>query len=464
MYEYPSYDHYSCEHPSQAVAFKYCVAALGMFGLQVLVASGAAFLLVFPGLPAPVPFNAGRAFHTNISVYWPLLGLMGAAYYFLVGEAGVDLYSTRLANVQFWIFLLTVAAILGSVVLGITRGREYLDAPLPLYAGLAGAFTLFAYNVVQTLRQPRANWKRPTVLLTALGVVSTLLFLGVGVWPFVHPTLDEMFRFFYFHLWEELSFELVGTAALASALILIAGVNRRPVERLLYVEGALVALSASFSTSHHFYWTGTPAFWLPVGQAFSALQVVPILLIVLGSFHGIRGNRAPGASVISLGLFLSSAFWHLLGAGIMGAFLALPRINRYAHGTLLTSAHSHLALFGVFGFLVLGLCHFILTRGLPAPPARVRMGVASVALLNAGLAAMGLSLGLGGGMQTYLWRVAGLDFVQTQVLLKPYLLGRALGGVVFAAGAWLLIWNTAVLSFQVRHFAGKNKPDQDQAG
>ncbi len=234
------------------------------------------------------------------------------------------------------------------------------------------------------------------------------------------------------------------------ALILVAEVNRRLVERLLYVEGALVVLSALFSTSHHFYWTGTPAFWLPVGEAASALQVVPILLIVLGSFHSLRGHQAPGANAISFGLFLSSAFWHLLGAGIMGAFLALPRVNRYAHGTLLTSAHSHLALFGVFGFLVLGLCHFILTRGLPAPPARVRVGIASVALLNTGLAAMSLSLGLGGVVQTYLWRVAGLDFVQTQVLLQPYLLGRALGGVVFAAGAWLFIWNTAGLSWRRR--------------
>ncbi len=208
-------EHHWYEHPSQAVAFKYCAAALGMFGLQVLVASGAAFLLAFPGLPEPVPFNAGRAFHTNISVYWPLLGLMGAAYYFLVSEAGVNLYSTRLANVQFWIFLLTVAAILGSVVLGITRGREYLDAPLPLYLGLAGALTLFTYNVIQTLRQPGANRKRATVLLTVFGVVFTPLFLGAGILPFVHPALDEMFRFYYFHLWEELSFELVGTAALA---------------------------------------------------------------------------------------------------------------------------------------------------------------------------------------------------------------------------------------------------------
>jgi nitric oxide reductase subunit B len=47
-----------------------------------------------------VPFNVARAIHTNLLVFWLLLGLMGATYYMVADEIETEIYRVRLARLQ----------------------------------------------------------------------------------------------------------------------------------------------------------------------------------------------------------------------------------------------------------------------------------------------------------------------------------------------------------------------------
>ena len=54
-------------------------------------------------------------------------------------------------------------------------------------------------------------------------------------------------------------------------------------------------------------------------------------------------------------MVLSSAFGNFLGAGVWGFFHTLPQVNIYTHGTQFTSAHGHLAFFGAYATILIGM-------------------------------------------------------------------------------------------------------------
>ena len=61
--------------------------------------------------------------------------------------------------------------------------------------------------------------------------------------------------------------------------------------------------------------------------------------------------------------FTAVAFWNVVGAGLFGFLINPPLPLYYMQGLNLTALHGHTALFGVYGFLGIGLMLFCL-RGL----------------------------------------------------------------------------------------------------
>jgi len=143
---------------------------------------------------------------------------------------------------------------------------------------------------------------------------------------------------------------------------------------------------------------------------------------------------------LTLWFILSSLFHNLTGASLLGLLISIPWVNLYMHGTYLTSGHAHLALFGALGFLVLGGSYHVLSKGSEPNPRAYTISVISIILLNIGLLTMALSLIIAGFLQVYLWRILGVDFMEVQALVRPYLIMRALGGSVFTMGDLLLAW------------------------
>jgi nitric oxide reductase subunit B len=54
---------------------------------------------------------------------------------------------------------------------------------------------------------------------------------------------------------------------------------------------------------------------------------------------------------------VTNAFGNFLGAGIWGFFHTLPQVNIYTHGTQFTSAHGHLAFFGAYATILIGMMY-----------------------------------------------------------------------------------------------------------
>lgn len=72
----------------------------------------------------------------------------------------------------------------------------------------------------------------------------------------------------------------------------LTGVKRELVEKWLYVEAGLVLFTGIAGTGHHYYWIGTPKYWLWVGAVFSALEPLPILFMVIDTLRDVRERMA----------------------------------------------------------------------------------------------------------------------------------------------------------------------------
>ena len=113
--------------------------------------------------------------------------------------------------------------------------------------------------------------------------------------PIDNQTLDSYCRWWVVHLWVEGVWELILGAILSYLLIKLTGVDREVIEKWLYIIVGLTFLSGILGTGHHYYYIGTPGYWLMIGGIFSALEPLAFLaMAVYAIAHGsTRRSRPP---------------------------------------------------------------------------------------------------------------------------------------------------------------------------
>lgn len=438
---------------SQRVSYPFALVALAFFSLQGLIALLGSVDLIIADLPSLIPFQTGRAIHLNLSIIWPVLGGIGASIYWFIKETERDLLNTWPVSILFYLFVLTAGSILASLALGFTEGKEYMEAIRPFDYALALNISLFTGILFSNYLRRGIPHTRPVLISLLAGAMSLTIFFIPNLFNYAHPTTEEVVRFWVVHLWEELSLELIAASITAGLLISILPGIRSNIEKILIFELGLAATTALFSTGHHYYWVGVPGYWLWVGAIFSMLQVIPIILMAISTVYSMRKQKwsqLAGYEQLALAFLLSSLVYHLTGAGSLGAIMSIPQWNAYAHGTYLTSAHAHLALFGVMGMLILGSCYYILASNMQPTPREITYSWFGFILINTGLMVMGGSLLIAGGLQIYLWRLVGLEFNQVHQLLSPYLALRTAGGSLFAGGGIIFFYSIVTMSWRSR--------------
>src|SRR3546814_2293219 len=94
--------------------------------------------------------------------------------------------------------------------------------------------------------------------------------------------------------------------------------------------------------------SGTTTPILAVGAAFSALEVVPLIVLGYEAWeHWSLRDRAPWMRPLRWPLmcFIAVAFWNMLGAGVFGFMINTPIALFYLQGLNTTAVHAHAALF-----------------------------------------------------------------------------------------------------------------------
>ncbi len=459
--------------PSMRATAKYVGVVIAVFGVQVLLGALTAHYTVegqsFFGLPLArwLPYALTRTWHLQTAVFWIATAFLAAGLFLAPAVGGKEPRFQRLGvNVLFGALLLVVAGSLAGEYFSIHQklglkagfwfghqGYEYVDLgrawQIALFTGLVLWLTLMLRGLWPALT--RRDGQRTIVLMFtgASAAIGLMYAAGFMFGARTHLSVMEYWRWWVVHLWVEGFFEVFATAALAFVFA------RMGLVRADRAGGAVVASSALFllggipGTFHHLYFSGTPTPIMAIGATFSALEVVPLVLIGFEAFQTYRMEQAaPWMRRYRwpLRFFLGVAFWNLVGAGLFGFMINPPMALYYMQGLNTTPVHGHTALFGVYGLLALGLM-LTVARVLGGRRAwnerplgyafwAMNIGLAlmvTVSLLPIGLAQAWASVEHG------LWYARSAEFLQ-QPVLQTLRWARLLGDTVFLSGVAALAW------------------------
>ena len=427
------------KYESQKLAYKYFLFATLLFALQVGfgILTGMKYVWNFDPLIHVLPFNTARAIHINLLVVWLLMGFMGGAYYLVPEEAETEIYSPWIANLQLYLFAAIGVTAVAGYIAGWSWGMPFLEQPTILKIGIVVVALLFLYNIFMTMIKTRKWTTIQGVLLGGLVLLAGMFLFGI----FFMQNLATQYYFWWWviHLWVEGAWELVTAAIMAFILMKLTGVDRERIEKWLYVEVGLVLFTGIAGIGHHYYWIGTPGYWLWVGGAFSALEPLPILLMVADTLRDVRDRKAEVTNRIALYWAVGCAVMHFFGAGVWGFAITLPQINRWIHGTQVTASHGHFAFYGAYAMLNLTLIYFALPQIKGLGKFDQNLSFKAFWTMNFFMIMMVMALTVAGVVQVYFQRVMGLDYLATQGYMRLWFAAFLVSGLGFAAGCLMYV-------------------------
>lgn len=463
--------------PSQRALGKYLFLVVALFCFQVLLGGFTAHYTVegqeFYGINVSqwFPYSLTRTWHIQAALFWIATGFLAAGLFLApIINGGKDPKFQKLGvDILFWAL---VAVVVGSFIgnyLAIAhimpanlnfwlghQGYEYVDLgriwQIGKFTGIVLWLVLMLRGIVPALYTP--GDKNLLALLTG-SVAAIGLFYGAGFFYGERTVLTvmEYWRWWIVHLWVEGFFEVFATAALAFIFCSMGLVSRPMATTASLASASLFMLGGIPGTFHHLYFAGTTTPVMAVGATFSALEVVPLVVLGYEAWENWRlKSRAPWMQNIKWPLlfFVGVAFWNMLGAGVLGFMINPPIALYYIQGLNTTPVHAHAALFGVYGLLALGFTLLVLRYIRPQLVFNDKLMKVGFWWLNAGLALMIFTSLLPIGLiQFYasvsegLWYARSEEFMQ-QDLLQTLRWVRTFGDVVFIIGAlavsWQVVW------------------------
>jgi nitric oxide reductase subunit B len=459
--------------PSMRATAKYFWVVCAMFLLQILLGIVTAHYAVegqgVYGLPFAeyLPYAVTRTWHTQLAVLWIATAWLATGLYVAPMISGHEPKYQRFGvNFLFISLLLIVVGSFAGQWTAVHRffdnltinfwfghqGYEYIDLgrfwQIYLTIGLFLWVALVLRGLWPVLQQKGGKSLIYLVLVSAIAI--GLLYAAGLMWgQHTNIVVMEYWRWWVVHLWVEGIFEVFATAII-SLLFVRMGILRTSTATVMVLLATIIFLFGGvLGIFHHLYFSGTPTSIIAVGAMFSALEVVPLLIVGFEAYtrhkveHEIQWERNYHWPFM---FFAAVLFWNLVGAGLFGFLINPPIALYYMQGLNTTASHGHAALFGVYGMLGLGLTLYCM-RGLTNIDFwNQKLLKISFWSLNIGLAMMTfLSLLPQGIIQTYVSIEEGYSFARSAELIQSPIMqalvwARVPGDIVFSIGVFAFVW------------------------
>lgn len=459
--------------PSMKATVKYFWVVAALLIVQIGLGAVTAHYSVegtgFYGIPINqwIPYSVTRTWHLQLGIFWIATAWLATGLFIAPAVAKREpQYQSLGVNFLFVCLLIIVVGSLAGEWLGIMQkldlttnfwfghqGYEYVDLgrfwQLFLTVGLFLWLFLMVRAIWPALSEAKENKSLLLLFLLATTAIPTFYVPGLFWGQHTNMGIAEYWRWWVVHLWVEGFFEVFATAVIAflftrMGLLRIVTANSSVLfSTIIFLSGGIIG------TFHHLYFSGTPLAVMALGATFSALEVVPLVLVGFEAYENLTLSKAKpwvNAYKWPIYFFVSVAFWNLVGAGLFGFFINPPIALYYMQGLNTTPVHGHTALFGVYGMLGIGLMLFSLKgltgqQGWKTKPVKIAFW-----FINIGLALMVLISTLPVGMmQTWasvehgMWYARLADFLHSDIV-KTFQWLRIIGDTIFAIGAIILGW------------------------
>ena len=480
--------------PSQRATAWYFLVVAGLFLAQGLLGGLNAHYHVEPdsfyGIPMDtwIPYNLSRMWHLQLALFFTSSAYLAMGIFLAPMIAGSEpRHQSALAITLFGALVVVVVGSLLGEAGGIknfittegpwfwlgTQGWEFLDLgrlwQILLVVGLFFWVVIIFRALKSRLRQEHPG-NLPWLFFYSALSIPLFYSAGLAFWKDVNFTVMEFWRFWVVHLWVEDFLELFTTIMVAYLFVLLGVVRMTVATRIVYLDIILYSIGGVIGTLHHLYFNGTTAMYMAFGAFFSAMEVIPLLLLTLEAWRFMRlgaPTDAANGSILKASttdfphkwavMFLVAVgFWNFLGAGVFGFLINLPIVSYYEIGTQFTANHAHGAMMGVYGMLAMAFLIFVARYFIP-PHRGGRAMALSFWSLNIGLLLMlFINLVPIGSLQLYdavangYWHAREPEFFQSgTVHLFEWL--RIIGDTIFIVGGILPIVYLAILMFLYRN-------------
>lgn len=466
--------------PSQKATLKYFWIVSLLLLVQVLMGVITAHYGVegqaFYGIPLAdfLPYSISRTWHVQIAIFWIATSWLATGLYYAPAVSGHEPKFQKL-GVDF-LFIALLIIVVGSLLgqwmgvmqrLGLVenfwfghQGYEYVDLgrfwQIFLLIGLVLWLVLMGRAIWPALKQKLES--RNLLILFLISSIAIAAFYASGLmWGRqTNLAIAEYWRWWVVHLWVEGFFEVFSAVVIAFLFVRLR-ILKASTATIAVLFSTVIFLSGGIlGTFHHLYFAGTPTSIMALGATFSALEVVPLVLMGFEAWDNVKLSKNPSwvrKYRWPIYCFISVAFWNLLGAGIFGFLINPPIALYYMQGLNTTPVHGHTALFGVYGMLGIGLMLFVLrdlNKDDDWKEGPIKFAFWSI---NIGLAAMVLISVLPIGLiQTVasvregLWYARSAEFMNTPAIDTLRWL-RVIGDTIFALGTVALAWFIFGLKF-----------------
>jgi nitric oxide reductase subunit B len=423
----------------------------------------------FFGIPIDqiLPYAVTRTWHTQLAIFWIATAWLATGLYIAPAVAGKD-PKFQTFGVDF-LFYALILIVLGSMVgqwFGVMQklnlvenfwfghqGYEYVDLgrfwQIFLLVGLFLWLALMVRPLLPVLKKKTGERNLIIMFLISCTAIATFYAAGLMWGRQTNLAIAEYWRWWVVHLWVEGFFEVFATVVIAFLFVRL-GLLKTKTATLNVIFSTIIFMSGGIlGTFHHLYFSGTPTAVMALGATFSALEIVPLVLIGYEAYHNYKLSKSTQwikDYKWPIYFMIAVAFWNFLGAGVFGFIINPPIALYYVQGLNTTPLHGHTALFGVYGMLGIGLMLFVLRslyrheiwneKAMKFIFWSTNIGLLAMALLSL------LPVGIWQAIESIehgMWYARSAELMQQPAMVTLKWL-RAIGDTIFGFGVLALCW------------------------
>ena len=312
-------------------------------------------------------FGRVRPIHINIVLFgFVTPGLLAAAFYYFPRLLRTDLFSEKLGVFTVIAWNITLVAVVITLGMGQTQGREYAELIWPIDITVVAAFSLVFFNMVMTVKQRREPILYVSIwyALAAAILTATTYSLGNVIWRPDSGALsgipDAIILWFYGHN----VFGLLLTPLSAGVTYyVIPRVVKAPLySHTLSLLGfwSLIVVYTHIGT-HHLLQVPVPTWLKVVAIVDSIAMVIPVMAFLINIWYTAKGKLGEIHNDIGAKFVFTGTIMYFF-VSIQGSMMALPEVQRVTHFNNWVVGHAHIGVLGFAGMIALGGIYYILPK------------------------------------------------------------------------------------------------------
>jgi len=421
----------------------------GLFWLMFAPSVGMAISTMFNypeylGDSAYLTFGRLRPMHVNGVIFGAFSTLfIGTCYYVVPRLTGIRVCMAGLGHYLVWAWNFALALGMVMLAMGYNQGLEAGELPLVVDILIFVVMVLLTaqFGITIVKRKEPQLYVSLWYLIAAFVWTDLNLILGSFIIPYWIPGINNaafhgLFLHYIVGLW-------ITPAGYVIIYYFLPATVRNPIysHKLSLIGFWSLALFYPFVGILHYLYSPIADWAETLAIITSMLLIIPVWTVLQNFFGTMIGRWDRFGKNLSAKFLIMGSLMYLIGC-FQGSVEALRSIQEPTHFTDFVISHSHLTVFGTFVVWAIGGAVYLVPKLAGRPLWSPTLGNWSFWLITIGISIMGIGLTAQGIQQGYMW-MAGTEWLDSMVSMKPYWLVRTVAGASMDIGMSLLVYNLA---------------------